>query len=224
MAEKILVVEDDVTLLETIAYNLAQEGYIVSQAGDGLAGLEAARADKPDLVILDLMLPQMDGLTVCRTLRREMAVPIIILTARGGEVDRIVGLDSGADDYIVKPFSLGELLARIRAALRRGATVVSTRLESGDLVLDLISHKVRRGDRELVLAPKEFDLLAELVRHKGAVLSRDLLLERVWGYDYVGDTRTVDVHVRWLREKIEADAANPTRIQTVRGIGYRFEA
>ncbi len=225
MAEKILVVEDDATLLETLAYNLKQEGYDVLTAADGLQGLETARENKPDLVVLDLMLPQLDGLSVCRTLRREMSIPIIILTARGGEVDRIVGLDSGADDYITKPFSLGEFLARIRAALRRGASAVvaSTRLESGDLALDLVSHKARRAGDELTLAPKEFDLLAELIRHRGAVLSRDLLLERVWGFDFVGDTRTVDVHIRWLREKIESDPANPTRIQTVRGIGYRFE-
>ncbi len=225
MPEKILIVEDDSTLLDTIAYNLKQEGYTVLTAADGLKGLATAREDKPDLVILDLMLPQLDGLSVCRALRREMSIPIIMLTARSGEVDRIVGLDSGADDYIVKPFSLGEFLARVRAALRRGASVAaaSTRLESGDLALDLVSHKARRAGDELTLAPKEFDLLAELIRNRGAVLSRDLLLQRVWGFDFAGDTRTVDVHVRWLREKIEPDPANPVRIQTVRGIGYRFE-
>lgn len=223
MTEKILIVEDDTTLLETIAYNLAQEGYTVITAADGSMGLDTARAEKPDLVILDLMLPQLDGLSLCRALRREMTIPIIILTARGGEVDRIVGLDSGADDYMVKPFSLGEFLARVRAALRRGSSATSSRLESHDLALDPVSHRARRGEKELVLSPKEFDLLAELIRHKGAVLSRDLLLQRVWGFDFVGDTRTVDVHIRWLREKIEDDAANPMRIQTVRGIGYRFE-
>ena len=170
------------------------------------------------------MLPGLDGLSVCRAIRHEMSVPIMMLTARSGEVDRIVGLDSGADDYVVKPFSLGELLARIRAILRRGRpAAAATSLESGDLTLNLVSHKARRAGQELVLAPKEFDLLAELIRHKGAVLSRDLLLQRVWGFDFAGDTRTVDVHIRWLREKVEADAANPLRIQTVRGIGYRFE-
>lgn len=223
MVDRILVIEDDATLLETIGYNLTREGYQVLTAADGLLGLELARSDKPDLVILDLMLPGLDGLSVCRAIRHEMSTPIMMLTARSGEVDRIVGLDSGADDYVVKPFSLGELLARIRALLRRGSTVPATRIESGDLVLDLVAHKARRGDQELFLAPKEFDLLAELIRHKGAVLSRDLLLERVWGFDFTGDTRTVDVHIRWLREKTEADPANPTRIQTVRGIGYRFE-
>ncbi len=223
MAERILIVEDDTTLLETLAYNLSQEGYAVLTAADGLNGLEVARTEKPDLVVLDLMLPQLDGLSVCRALRHEMSIPIIILTARTGEVDRIIGLDSGADDYIVKPFLLGEFLARIRAALRRGSGVSSTRLESSDLQLDLVSHKAWRADQEMLLAPKEFDLLAELIRHKGAVLSRDLILERVWGYDFIGDTRTVDVHIRWLREKIEPDPASPARIQTVRGIGYRFE-
>lgn len=220
---KILVVEDDHTLLEAIAFNLTQEGHEVVQTADGVEGLDAARQVKPDLVILDLMLPRLDGLSVCRVLRHEMSIPIIILTARTGEVDRIVGLDSGADDYIVKPFSLGEFMARVRAALRRGGSTASARIESGDLTLDLVSHKAKRGQGELTLTPREFDLLAELIRHKGSVLSRDLLLQRVWGFDYVGDTRTVDVHVRWLREKIEVDAANPIRIQTVRGLGYRFE-
>ncbi len=223
MTDKVLVVEDDATILDAVAYNLTQEGYSVLKASDGLRGLEIARAENPDLVILDLMLPGMDGLSVCRVLRHETSTPIIILTARSGEVDRIIGLDTGADDYIVKPFSLGELLARVRAVLRRGSTPASTRLESRDLQLDLVSHRAYRGTRELTLAPKEFDLLAELIRHRGAVLSRDLLLQRVWGFDFVGDSRTVDVHIRWLREKIEDDAANPQRIQTVRGIGYRFE-
>ncbi len=220
---KILVVEDDATLLETIGFNLQREGHEVIKAADGVQGLDAAREHKPDLVILDLMLPRLDGLSVCRALRHEMSMPIIILTARSGEVDRIVGLDSGADDYIVKPFSLGEFMARVRAALRRGESTASARLESGDVSLDLVSHKAKRGDRELNLTPKEFDLLAELIRHRGSVLSRDLLLQRVWGFDYVGDTRTVDVHIRWLRGKIEEDAASPIRIQTVRGLGYRFE-
>lgn len=220
---KILVVEDDITLLDTIAYNLTQEGHTVVKATDGASGLETARTEKPDLVILDLMLPELDGLSVCRALRRDMSIPIIILTARSGEVDRIVGLDSGADDYIVKPFSLGEFLARVRAALRRGGRAASTRLAAGDLNLDLVSHRAWCGERELTLSPKEFDLLAELIRHKGMVLSRDLLLQRVWGFDFAGDTRTVDVHIRWLREKIEEDSANPRHIQTVRGLGYRFE-
>ncbi len=219
---KVLVVEDDQTLLETLAYNLRREGYEVVRAADGVTALNQAREHKPDLILLDVMLPELDGLTVCRTLRHESDVPIILLTARSGEVDRIVGLDSGADDYIVKPFSLGELYARLRAVMRRGKREPSTKLESGDLALDLLAHRAWRGGKVLELPPKEFDLLAELIRHRGAVLTRDLLLQQVWGYDFSGDTRTVDVHVRGLREKIENDPANPTRIETVRGIGYRF--
>jgi len=219
---KVLIVEDDQTLLETLAYNLNREGYQVIRASDGIAALDLAREHKPDLVLLDVMLPGLDGLTVCRTLRHESDMPIVLLTARSGEVDRIVGLDSGADDYIVKPFSLGELYARLRAVIRRGKHQLSTKLESGDLVLDLLAHRAWRNGKPLELPPKEFDLLAELIRHRGAVLTRDLLLQQVWGYDFGGDSRTVDVHVRGLREKIELDPANPTRIETVRGIGYRF--
>ncbi len=220
---KLLLVEDDQTLRETLVYNLTREGYEVVQAGDGVSALDLAREHKPDLVVLDIMLPGLDGLTVCRTLRHEREVPIVLLTARTGEVDRIVGLDSGADDYIVKPFSLGELMARLRAVMRRGRGDSATRLQSGDLKLDLIAHRAFRGEASLSLAPKEFDLLAELIRHKGAVLTRDLLVQRVWGFDFGGDTRTVDVHIRMLREKIEEDPADPQHIQTVRGIGYRFE-
>ncbi len=172
------------------------------------------------------MLPDLDGLSVCRSLRREpdtAEVAILILTARTGEVDKIVGLETGADDYLTKPFSLGELLARVRAMLRRTrSTAPRDVLHAGDLTLDLITRRAVRHNQELTLTPKEFSLLAELMRHRGAVLSRDLLLDRVWGYDFFGDTRTVDVHVRWLREKIENDPAHPTRIQTVRGLGYRF--
>lgn len=220
---KLLLVEDDQTLRETLVYNLTREGYEVTEAGTGVLALDLARAIKPDLVLLDIMLPELDGLTVCRALRHEMDVPIVLLTARSGEVDRIVGLDSGADDYIVKPFSLGELLARLRAVMRRGRSEPKTKLESGDLLLDLVAHRASRASQPLNLTPKEFDLLAELIRHKGAVLTRDLLLQRVWGFDYGGDTRTIDVHVRMLREKIEDDPANPSRIETVRGLGYRFE-
>jgi DNA-binding response OmpR family regulator len=218
----VLIVEDDQTLLETLAYNLGREGYDVLRASDGISALNSAREHKPDLIVLDIMLPELDGLTVCRTLRHESSVPIVLLTARSGEVDRIVGLDSGADDYIVKPFSLGEFSARLRAVMRRGSRGPSIKLESGDLVLDLLAHRALREGHVLELPPKEFDLLAELIRHKGAVLTRDLLLQQVWGYDFGGDSRTVDVHVRGLREKIEPDPANPTRIETVRGIGYRF--
>lgn len=219
---KLLLVEDDQTLLETLTFNLAREGYDVIRAGDGMTALDLARQHAPDLIVLDVMLPGLDGLTVCRTLRRETEAPIVLLTARSSEVDRIVGLDTGADDYIVKPFSLGELLARLRAVMRRGQHRAETKLQSGDLLLDLVGHRALRGSENLNLPPKEFDLLAELIRHKGAVLTRDLLLQRVWGFDFAGDSRTVDVHIRWLREKIEDDPANPRRIETVRGLGYRF--
>lgn len=222
--KSILVVEDDETLQQTLVYNLQQEGYQVAAAGDGQMALEVARAQPFDLIVLDIMLPELDGLSVCRILRRERDVPVIILTARSSEVDKIIGLDSGADDYITKPFSLGEFLARVRAALRRHAKPgASERLVSGDLSLDLVARKVYRGDEELTLSYKEFDLLAELIRNRGMVLSRDLLLTKVWGYDYYGESRTVDVHIRWLREKIEAEPSRPRRITTIRSVGYRFE-
>jgi len=222
--KSILIVEDDETLLQTLAYNLEQEGYQVETATDGQTGLNLARTESPDLVVLDVMLPELDGLSVCRILRRELDVPIIMLTARSTEVDKIIGLDSGADDYITKPFGLGELTARIRAVLRRKPKSATPQyLEAGDLALDLIRRKAYKGDQELNLSRKEFDLLAELMHNPGMVLSRDLLLTKVWGYDYVGGTRTVDVHIRWLREKIEENPSEPTRITTVRSIGYRLE-
>jgi len=221
---KILLVEDDGTLRHTLALNLRADGHQVVEAEDGESGLAAARSESPDLVVLDVMLPRLDGLTVCRLLRRESTVPIILLTARGAEADRIIGLETGADDYIVKPFSLGEFLARVRAALRRGAVAApGDTLVSGDLRLDLAARRVALAGRPVSLAPREFDLLALLMRHRGAVMSRDLLLARVWGDDFVGDARTVDVHIRWLRQKLEADPSQPVRLQTVRGVGYRFE-
>lgn len=221
---KILLVEDDTTLLETLEYNLQKAGYTVSKASDGLAALEVARRENPELVILDLMLPLLDGLSVCRLLRQETAVPILMLTARAGEMDKIVGLEAGADDYLTKPFSLGEFLARVRALLRRAPGESGIQIiKVGNLTIDSSKHRVWRGDLELVLRPKEFDLLVELARHRAMVLSREVLLERVWGYDYAGDTRTVDVHIRRLREKIERDPSQPQLIQTVRGVGYRLE-
>ena len=222
--KSILIVEDDETLQQTLAFNLEKEGYSVIVARDGSAGLELARSQQPDVVILDVMLPELDGLSVCRILRRETDVPIIMLTARSSEVDKIIGLDSGADDYITKPFSLGEFLARVRAALRRKPKPSMPQLlESGDLKLDLIGRRAYKGDNELNLSNKEFDLLAELMGNKGIVLSRDLLLAKIWGYDYYGESRTVDVHIRWLREKIEETPSKPKRITTIRSIGYRFE-
>ncbi len=219
----ILIVEDDTTLLETLALNLQREGYKVFTEAEGYQGLEKARELNPDLVLLDVMLPGLDGLSLCRLLRKESDVPIIMLTARTGEVDKIVGLDSGADDYITKPFSLGELLARVRASMRRRSAQPQAALAVAGLTVDLISRKVYKGQELLNLSQKEFDLLVELMRNKGAVLSRDLLLEKVWGYDYLGESRTVDVHIRWLREKIEDDPSNPRLLTTIRGIGYRLE-
>ncbi|MFN8481891.1 MAG: response regulator transcription factor [Anaerolineae bacterium] len=222
---KILVIEDDPVLQQALEMSLTREGYDIVSASDGIAGLALARDAEPDLIILDLMLPRLDGLSVARAVRQEAETPIIMLTARSGEVDRIVGLESGADDYVTKPFSSGELMARVRAVLRRAPTRRVERLEGGGIVLDLISRRATLHGQELNLRHKEFNLLAELMRNQGMVLSREFLLERVWGYDYVGDTnRTIDVHIRWLREKIEDDPSNPQRIQTVRGIGYRFEA
>lgn len=221
--QRLLVVEDETTLRETLMYNLKREGYEVIGSGDGGEALEIAREQKFDLIVLDVMLPTLDGLSICRILRKEQRTPIILLTARSAEMDRIMGLETGADDYIVKPFSLGEFLARVRAVLRRAAPEVSAKLEAGDLSLDLIGRKAYRGGEELRLSHKEFDLLAALIKNTGTALSRDRLLQDVWGYDFPGDTRTVDVHIRWLREKIEEDAAEPKHIVTVRGVGYRFE-
>lgn len=241
MPEKVLVVEDEPALLDTLEYNLSRQGYEVRTAADGLTALEVARRDRPDLIILDIMLPGLDGFEVCRTLRREMNVPILILTARADEVDRIVGLEVGADDYLTKPFSMRELMARVKALLRRvrlvreevattvteaadaGEYATAPTLTFGDLTIDMARHEVRRGGHVIPLKPKEYELLVFLVRHRGIVLSRDLILERVWGWDYAGETRTVDVHIRWLREKIEPNPAAPRRIVTVRGVGYRFE-
>jgi len=224
----ILLVEDDATLAETLRYNLEREGYTVIGAGDGVTALEHARQDKPDIVILDVMLPRLDGFSVCRMLRKESTIPIIMLTARQDEVDRIAGLELGADDYLTKPFSVGELMARIRAILRRsdrnnGGSTDRDILHIGTIKLDAGSRRIWRNDVEIQLSQKEFDLLACLMRNRGLALSRDVLLERVWGFDYVGDGRTVDVHIRWLREKVELDPSAPEYLQTVRGIGYRFD-
>ncbi len=233
MPQKVLVVEDEPALQETLEYNLQRQGYAVVKAADGLAALDVARRERPDLIVLDVMLPGIDGFEVCRVLRQEMSVPIIMLTARTEEVDRVVGLEVGADDYIVKPFSMRELLARIKAQLRRVRLIreemsgpeeaAGQKLVFGDLTIDMARREVQRNGEVLRLKPKEYDLLLFLARHRGAVVSRDLILERVWGWDYDGGTRTVDVHLYWLREKIEPDPANPTRLITVRGIGYRFE-
>ncbi len=234
MGDKVLVVEDEPTLLETLEYNLTRQGYEVHTATDGLTALEIARRERPDVIVLDIMLPGLDGLEVCRILRREMNVPILMLTARAEELDRVLGLEMGADDYLTKPFSMRELLARVKALLRRvrlireelsaeNGMVSGKKLTFGDLTIDLARREVLLRGEPLRLKPKEYELLVFLARNRGMVLSRDLILERVWGWDYDGGTRTVDVHVRWLREKIEPDPARPTRIVTVRGVGYRFE-
>lgn len=225
---KVVIVEDEETLLRNLAAKLQDEGFKVTTAADGEDGLDKIRSDHPDLIILDIMLPRLDGLSICRIVRHDTSlahIPIIMLTARGTEVDKIVGLESGADDYIVKPFSLGEFLARVRAVMRRapGRPVPQDEMISNDLRLSLTGRRFFKQEMEIKLSNKEFDLLAELMRNKGAVLSRDLILTKVWGYDYFVDKRTVDVHVRWLREKIEDDPSNPSRIVTVRGVGYRFE-
>lgn len=235
--DKILVVEDEPSLVETLEYYLKRQGYQVRTARDGLTALDVARQEQPDAIILDIMLPGIDGFEVCRILRRETAVPILMLTARDEEIDKVVGLEVGADDYLTKPFSMRELLARVKALLRRmrlineqmGAPVAAPaaaaqeKLAFGNLGIDLARREAALDGQALPLKPKELDLLIYLARHRGVALSRDQILEKVWGWDYAGGTRTVDVHVRWLREKIEAAPANPTRIITVRGTGYRFE-
>ena len=230
---KILVVEDDKTLLDVLKYNLIKENYAVVTAVDGVHALEVARAEKPDLVILDIMLPKLDGFEVCRILRKEITVPILMLTAKIEEIDKVVGLELGADDYLTKPFSLRELLARIRAMLRRVEMIKQETLSKeetapqpikiANLEIDLTRHQVSRGESIVDLSPKEFKLLAFLARNRGQIFTRDHLLEKVWGYDYAGDTRTVDVHIRWLRQKIEDDPSHPKHLLAVRGVGYKFE-
>ena len=227
----ILVVEDDDTLRELLKYNLEKEGYGVLTAGDGGEALETYRRDKPRLIILDIMLPVMSGTEVCRIIRGESQIPIIMLTAKSEEVDRVVGLELGADDYVAKPFSMRELLARIKAMLRRSeaAKVMgvmpaakSEFLEAGDIAIDLKKHEVRRGGNRVELNPKEFELLVLLLINRGQVISREQILRKVWGYDYIGNDRTVDVHIRWMRRKLETDPDNPRYLVTVRGYGYKF--
>ena len=223
MPKTILVVEDEPTLRETLAEALEADGFRAIQAGDGRAALERFRDDAPDLVLLDLMLPELSGLEVTRQIRAESSVPIVMLTARDSEVDKVVGLELGADDYVTKPFSSRELSARIRAVLRRGESTGSPMppmVDLGDVRVDLAGHRVLRDGAEVPMKPKVFELLAFLLRHPGQVVSRDQLLEQVWGYDYPGETRTVDVHVHWLRSAIEREPGAPTLVQTVRGVGY----
>jgi DNA-binding response OmpR family regulator len=230
---KILVVDDDKNFLEVLKYNLLNEGYNVVTAEDGIRAIEVARHEKPDLIILDIMLPGLDGLEVCRILRKEMAVPIIMLTAKTEEIDKVVGLEVGADDYMTKPFSIRELMARLRAMLRRShwveqphpsETEAPAILKINGLEVDTTGHRVSRNGMLLKLSPKEFDLLSFLMHHQGQVFDRELLVERVWGYDYGGTARTVDVHVRSLRRKIEDNPDKPEHLITVHGVGYKFQA
>jgi DNA-binding response OmpR family regulator len=227
--KNILVVEDDRALSEVLRYNLVKEGYEVAVVFDGPQALEMARKGSPDLIILDIMLPGMDGFEVCRILRKEMTMPILMLTAKDEEVDKIVGLEIGADDYMTKPFSMRELLARIRAMLRR-AELAGPILPISDEAIVVDNLKIEVDRRKVIirgslltLKPKEFDLLLFLAKHRGIVFSREQILEKVWGYDYAGDTRTVDVHIRWLRKKIEAEPQKPRYLVTVRGVGYKLE-
>ena len=228
--EKILVVEDEENILEAIKYSLSKEGYEVYGASDGEIGLEKAKELSPNLVILDVMLPSLDGFEVCRILRKDMDVPVFMLSAKSEEIDRVVGLEIGADDYITKPFSMRELMARVRNALRRANeergnlnSSKSEKIVVGELEINLASHMVRLSGMPIEMKPREFSLLALLASNAGRAYSRDQILESLWGHAYIGDVRTVDVHVRWIREKIEDDPSRPTKIVTVRGVGYRFD-
>ena len=225
---KILLVDDEKSLVKALKYNLTQDGYETVIAYDGMEALEKVKSEKPNLVILDIMLPEKDGWEVCRLIRQQSNVPVIMLTAKDDETDKIIGLELGADDYITKPFSVRELLARIKALLRRvqldAVKNEKQILESGDLKMDFEKHRVYRDGVRIDLTAKEFELLHILMNSPGKVFSRDTLLEEVWGYDYFGGTRTVDVHVRRLREKIEQDPGNPHYIITVWGAGYAFYA
>ncbi len=227
MARTILVVEDEPTLRETLIEALEVEGFRVVGAADGRDALLRFRAERPDLILLDLMLPELSGIDVCRIIRAESGVPIIMLTAKDSELDKVVGLELGADDYITKPFSLRELSARIRALFRRAEQGVAVEeppavIDLGRIQADLAGHRLLHDGQLVPIKPKAFELLAFLIRHPGQVFTRDQLLERVWGYDYAGETRTVDVHVHWLRTAIEADVGEPAFIHTVRGVGYVF--
>jgi DNA-binding response OmpR family regulator len=239
MPAKILVVEDERSLIETLEYNLSRQGYEVIAAVDGIEALGLARREHPDLILLDVMLPRMDGVEVCRILRQETKAPILMLTARNNEIDTVVGLEVGADDYITKPFSMRELLARVKAHLRRTRLLSESASEQSeednsveresklhtadDMMIDIDGRRVMVRNEWFHLKPMEFELLVFFARHWGVALSREQILQRVWGWDYTAGSRTVDVHVRWLREKIETDPANPKRIITVRGVGYRFD-
>lgn len=228
---KILVVDDEPTLRNVLQYNLTKETHQVRTAGDGEEAIDQAREYEPDLILLDVMLPKLDGFEVCKAIRRESNVPILMLTAKDSEIDKVVGLEIGADDYITKPFSMRELVARVKAMIRRSEMLKGemdagraekTRFAVRGLTVDLLQHRVMLDGRTINMKPKEFELLAFMLRHPGQVFSRDQLLDQVWGYEFGGDTRTVDVHIRWLREKIEEKPSKPNYLETVRGVGYRL--
>lgn len=232
MAEKILLVEDELTLQETLTYNLKHQGYEVITSANGLDATKKAHEIHPDLIILDVMLPGMDGFEVCRQIRKSLNMPILMLTARSDEIDRVVGLEVGADDYLTKPFSMRELLARVKALIRRMQMIQQAEsnkqetrqvLQYNDLTINEIRHEALINNETINLSPKEFELLLFFAKNKSKMLSRETILEKIWGWEYIGDSRTVDVHVRWLREKIEMDPKNPKRLITVRGSGYIFE-
>ena len=224
--QRILLVEDEESLAESIRYSLEREGYAVAVAGDGRAAIERFRADAPDLVILDLMLPEMSGLDVCRMIRETSTVPIVMVTAKDSEADKATGLELGADDYVTKPFSVRELVSRIRAHLRRIHMQAPTNgdeiLTGGPVEMDIARHEVRIGGEPVPFPPKEFELLQSFLTRKGRLLTREHLIEEIWGYDYVGDTKTLDVHVKRIRQKIEEDPHEPRLLLTVRGLGYKF--
>jgi two-component system, OmpR family, response regulator RegX3 len=224
--QRILLVEDEESLAESIRYSLEREGYAVSVAGDGRVAIERFRADSPDLVILDLMLPEMSGLDVCRMIRESSTVPIVMVTAKDSEADKVTGLELGADDYVTKPFSVRELVSRIRAHLRRMHMQAPTKgdeiLTGGPVEMDVARHEIRIDGEPVAFPPKEFELLQVFLTRKGRLLTREHLIEEIWGYDYVGDTKTLDVHVKRIRQKIEGDPHAPTFLLTVRGLGYKF--
>jgi len=225
-AGRVLLVEDEESLAESIRYSLEREGYAVTVAPDGRKAIERFRADDPDLVILDLMLPEVSGLDVCRMIRAESTVPIVMVTAKDSEADKVAGLELGADDYVTKPFSVRELVSRVRAHLRRarmqGPAGHEEILMGGRVQMDVGRHEVRVSQELIPFPPKEFELLEAFLRRKGRLLTRDHLIEEIWGYDYVGDTKTLDVHVKRIRQKIEDDPHEPELLLTVRGLGYKF--
>jgi two-component system response regulator RegX3 len=226
VSPRILVVEDEESLAESVRYNLEREGFSVSLAADGRRALERFRADPPALVILDLMLPEVSGLDVCRSIRATSNVPIIMVTAKDSEADKVTGLELGADDYVTKPFSIRELISRVRANLRRvgpaGDVAAEDRLQGGRVTMDVARHEVAVAGEPVGFPPKEFELLETFLRRKGRLLTREFLIEEVWGADYVGDTKTLDVHVKRVRRKIEVDPHRPGNLLTVRGLGYKF--